>query len=135
MNQILGSGWGALVWKEWRQQRLAALLLGLFCLLGYVGYSGFYRWEPEPSALVVLLVLVALCLGTSGFAGETDDQTARFLATLPLPAWQTLTGKYLMVGGLAVLCLGPTLLFYGATLPGCWMVPRKPSCLPPGPSP
>ena len=40
MRKQFHTGWEALVWKEWRQQRLAALLLGLFCLLGYLDTAG-----------------------------------------------------------------------------------------------
>jgi len=114
MNQILGSGWVPLLWKEWRQQRLAALLLGLFCLLVYLGFSAFFYWDPAGIGFLFLLPAVALCLGTNAFTAEADDRTVHFMRRLPLPAWRLLAAKYLVTGGLAFLCLLPCFLIHVA---------------------
>jgi len=110
MARGTGSVWMMLFWKEWRQQRLAAFLLGLFCLVAYLGYCRENRWEPEGMLLLGLLALAMLCLGTIAFATEADDRSAGFLAQLPLPVWQVLAVKYGFAFGLALLCLvAPTL--------------------------
>lgn len=107
MRKEFHGGWGALVWKEWRQQWLAALLLGLLCLLGYLAYTSAFRWEAEPTALVVWLFLATQCLAASAFAAEADDRTADFLLGLPLHPLRLLLAKYLVTLVLAVLCLLP----------------------------
>ena len=105
MRKQFHTGWEALVWKEWRQQRLAALLLGLFCLLGYLGYCRAMKGDPEPTSWVLLLVLASGCLGASVFAGESDDRTAGFLGRLPVSPWWTVLTKYGLALGLAGGCL------------------------------
>ena len=110
MNHAFRSTWGALLWKEWRQQCLPFLFLACFCLTGYLGYCKSAGGRPEPTGWVLLLILAAVCLAASGFAAEGDDRTASFLASLPLPRWRILVVKYPIALGLALVCMIPPTL-------------------------
>ena len=112
MRPAFRTGWEALFWKEWRQQRVAALLLGLFCLLGYLGYSAAFRWEPERTALLTLLALIAPALGANAFAAEEEDRGAGHSSWLPVPRRRTALARYAVATGFAVLCLVPAYLVF-----------------------
>ena len=100
------SVWRALFWKEWRQQRLAGLLIGLACLGLHTLWSRMNGWQVDGIALMAVFALACLSLGTQAFASETDDRTTDFLAGLPLPPWKLLLAKYLLAFGFGLLCLG-----------------------------
>jgi hypothetical protein len=113
MNHAFRSTWGALLWKEWRQQWLTFVVLAGLCLTGYLGYCKSAGGRPDPTGWVLLLILASACLGASVFAAEGDDQTAGFLDRLPLAKWLPLVTKYTVAMTLVVLCvLLPTLLRY-----------------------
>jgi hypothetical protein len=105
MNHVFRSTWGALLWKEWRQQRLAFLAFAGLCLAIYLGYDKISGGKPNIRGAFVLLVLAATFLGANAFAAEQDDRSEAFLASLPSPLWRRLLVKYLMVVPLALLCL------------------------------
>ncbi|MBT3290471.1 MAG: ABC transporter permease [Victivallales bacterium] len=105
MNHAFRSTWGALLWKEWRQQCLPFLFLACFCLVGYLGYCQSAGGRPEPTGWFVLLILAAICLAANGFAAEGDDRTDTFLAGLPLSRWRMLVVKYPIALGLAFVCM------------------------------
>ncbi|MBT7161261.1 MAG: hypothetical protein HN904_00710 [Victivallales bacterium] len=110
MNHAFRSTWGALLWKEWRQQRLAALFLCVVSLAGYLGYCRTGSSGPEPAGWFVLLLLTAACLAANTFAAAGDDRDDAFLPSLPLARWRLLVVKYPVVLGLALLCLLPPAL-------------------------
>lgn len=112
MRQAFHTGWEALFWKEWRQQRVAALLLGLFGLLGYLGYSAAFRWEPEGLALMALLVLIAPVLGASAFAADEEAGAAGFTSWLPVARGKAVLVKYLVATGFCLFCLVPPCLVF-----------------------
>jgi hypothetical protein len=110
MNHAFRSTWGALLWKEWRQQRLAALFLCVFSLAGYLGYCRTDKGDPDPTGWLALLLLSALCLAANSFAMEREDRTEAFIVSLPLPRWRLLAVKYPAVLVLAFLSLLPAAL-------------------------
>lgn len=111
----LPSVWQALFWKEWRQQWLAALLIGLLCLVLYLLSCHLDQGRGEGTALLVVFSLACLSLGTQAFASEKEDRTEEFLAGLPLPTWKLLLTKCLVSIGLASLVLAVCAL---AVFPG-----------------
>lgn len=105
MTRGTGSVWAMLVWKEWRQQWLVALLLACFSQGSYLVYCRTDRWQGDGTVLLVLVALAGFSLGTSAFTAESDDQTEGFVVRLPIPVWQQLAVKYLFAMVLALLCL------------------------------
>jgi len=105
MNHVFRSTWGALLWKEWRQQRLAALFLGLFCVIAHFTASTVMESGLEAPEWMALLSIAFGCLGAASFGTESDDRTAEFVSLLPIPARRILNAKYTMAMGLAFSCL------------------------------
>jgi len=93
MKHVFRSTWGALLWKEWRLQRLPFVALAGLCLAIYLGYDKVSGGDPDIRGAFVLLVLAATCLGASAFAAEHDDRTEAFLGSLPLPLWRRMLGS------------------------------------------
>lgn len=74
MNHAFRSTWGALLWKEWRQQRLAALFLCVVSLAGYLDALG-----ASPSLLGRYSPLLALaCSALSLHSSIAREVHARF---------------------------------------------------------
>jgi len=110
MNHAFRSTWGALLWKEWRQQRLAFVALAILCLVVYVGGNRSMGGKPEAIALLVLLVVASLVLSVNAFAAGRDDGTESFLSGLPIESGQLLLVRYVTASLLAMLCVMPAFL-------------------------
>ena len=110
----------ALLWKEWRQQRWVFLALALLPLLllalSWRG-SGLDIELPWTLCLWVAFTAPPVVLTANAFAGEWDDGTDAFLATLALSRRTILWSKY----GLCV-CLSALAFFlfiaFSFCLPG-----------------
>jgi hypothetical protein len=96
--------WLALLWKEWRQQRLVFVLLAATCLGGYAIWCKANGWRGDGATLTALLAFAALCLGVNAFATDTDERSGEFLDRLPVSAWRLLIVRYLVTMALASLC-------------------------------
>lgn len=105
MARKTDSVWTMLLWKEWRQQRLVALLVAGVCLGAYLAYCRTGHWEGDGTVLLVLAAVAGLCLGANAFTAEAEDRTEGFLARLPTPVWQLLAIRYLFALVLTLLCL------------------------------
>jgi len=136
---------GALIWKEWRQQRslvfaalAAALVLPLFTFFGSFGRFRFDSLTQVLPALqmIVLLPVFAAATGALCFADDRSENTLGFLLSRPTSrarVWVvkvgTAFGIFLVI---AVLTLGVSMLL-GTLVGGPTMeelVPSRP--LPPG---
>jgi hypothetical protein len=119
-----GSMFRALLWKEWRQQRMMGLLLVSAPVAAYL--STFVPM-PDGFRLTVLVadllgaVALPLILGAAVFCAEQDDGTAEYLAQAPTGGLRIFAVKALtaligaLIGGALLLSIGRTV---GLVAPG-----------------
>jgi len=77
----------ALLWKEWRQQRWVFLALGIIPPLAFLSLLVISHFVASVAALFFFCA-IPVVLGASAFCAEDDDQTSRFLNTVPV-SWAT----------------------------------------------
>jgi hypothetical protein len=114
----------ALVWKEWRQQRwiffslagLAYALLVSAFIVYRTGYIFNFNREAENAAGVLcgiaafLGIVGIVVLSANAFAGEREDDTDQFLATIPCSMSKLFWVKLGLVLSLVLLELIPLLV-------------------------
>ena len=77
----------ALLWKEWRQQRWVFLSLVIIPPLAFLSLLVISHFIASVAGLFFFCA-IPVVLGASAFCGEEDDQTSRFLNTVPV-SWAT----------------------------------------------
>lgn len=75
----------ALIWKEWRQQRLIALGLPAGAVALCALFTRVWLGQVGAGAALVLGAATLVTLAANAFSGETDDRTCLFLGALPWP--------------------------------------------------
>ena len=114
----------ALIWKEWRQQRLILLLVaGLACALLILSLFIFKRSNAAREDLPGILAYMAGAIGIIGiavlsanaFAGERDDNTDLFLEAIPCSRgrlFRVKLGFVLFLGLAELIPFGAAVLAY-----------------------
>lgn len=92
------ASWKSLFWLNWSQARpqFAWLLLGTFCVVALVGWSGAALWPVATAAL-------GLFCGIMAFASDHEEESYRFLGEQRLPAGRMWLVKITFWLGLAML--------------------------------
>ncbi|HWL07970.1 MAG TPA: hypothetical protein VNQ76_06180 [Planctomicrobium sp.] len=88
-----------IVWKEYRAQYQIwlALLIGAIVFQAFFLFFDTTTQQVQPDYPIAVGVILTLCYtvscGAILFAGEREEETDRFLQTLPFPAWKFFAGK------------------------------------------
>lgn len=75
----------ALIWKEWRQQRIIALGLPAAMVVLCLLFTVLWTDAAGGGVAMVLWAAMVVALAANAFSGEADDRTCLFLGALPWP--------------------------------------------------
>jgi len=110
----------ALMWKEWRENRLGFLI---FLASGVLMQSSLYSLDQKRPDLLVCLTLFLLApayigmVGASVIAPEVGEKTLAFLLSRPMARWRIWTAKTLFGALLSALATIALLAFCGIVGP------------------